>query len=68
MSARPRGFIMDWRPRAETQAPLRQVKAVLVEYAEQLTLTLRQIFYRLVGVYEYEKRKKPTDCLTVDHR
>jgi len=40
MSARPRGFIADWHPRA-------QVQGVLDEHAHQLSLTLRQIFYRL---------------------
>jgi hypothetical protein len=34
---------------------LNQTKVVAVEYAEQLPLTLRQIFYRLVRVYAYEK-------------
>ena len=52
---RPRGFVADWRPRAATLALLDQVQAVLAEYSEQLPLTLRQIFYRLVGVYVYEK-------------
>lgn len=64
MSARPRGFITDWRPRPETLALLNQAKAVLVEYAEQLPLTLRQIFYRLVGVYAYEKSEQAYKRLT----
>jgi hypothetical protein len=64
MSARPRGFIMDWRPRPETLALLTQVEAVLVEYIEQLPLTLRQIFYRLVGVYAYEKSEQAYKRLT----
>jgi len=55
MKTRPRGFITDWRPRAATLALLGQVQAVLAEYSEQLPLTLRQIFYRLVGRYFYEK-------------
>jgi hypothetical protein len=58
MSARPRGFIDGWQPRAETQALLDQVNRVLAEYAEQLPLTLRQIFYRLVGAYGYEKSER----------
>ncbi|HEX9535843.1 MAG TPA: hypothetical protein VF924_10240 [Stellaceae bacterium] len=64
MSARPRGFIKDWRPRSEALALLNQAKAVLVEYAEQLPLTLRQIFYRLVGVYAYEKSEQAYKRLT----
>jgi hypothetical protein len=55
ITARPRGFITDWRPRPRTIVILNQAKLVAVEYAEQLPLTLRQIFYRLVRVYAYEK-------------
>jgi hypothetical protein len=57
MGARPRGFIDRWQPRAETQALLDQVIRVLAEYAEQLPLTLRQIFCRLVGAYGYQKKR-----------
>jgi hypothetical protein len=58
MSPRPRGFIDDWTPQAATMALIDQVKTVLAEYRDQLPLTLRQIFYRLVGAYEYEKTEK----------
>jgi hypothetical protein len=58
MSARPRGFIDGWRQRVETQALLDRVIRVLAEYAERLPLTLHQIFYRLVGVYDYEKNER----------
>jgi hypothetical protein len=51
---RPRGFV-DWQPRPETRILLDQVLAVLDEYAAYLPLTIRQIFYRLVGRYDYEK-------------
>jgi hypothetical protein len=34
------------------------VKQVLVEYEEYLPLTLRQIFYRLVGAHGYEKTEQ----------
>jgi hypothetical protein len=54
---RPRGFV-DWQPRAETQVVLDQVQQVLQEYDAYLPLTIRQIFYRLVGNYEYEKTEK----------
>jgi hypothetical protein len=60
---RPRGFITDWRPRADTLALLDQVQAVLDEYADQLPLTLRQIFYRLVGAHGYEKTERAYDRL-----
>jgi hypothetical protein len=58
MSARPRGFIVDWRPRSDTAASLDLVHRVLKEYSDQLPLTLRQIFYRLVGAHGYEKTEQ----------
>jgi hypothetical protein len=63
MSPRPRGFITNWRPRADTLALLDQVQGVLEEYADQLPLTLRQIFYRLVGAHGYEKTERAYDRL-----
>jgi hypothetical protein len=44
-----------WTPRAKTLPLLENVRDVLDQYAEQLPLTLRQIFYRLVAAYGYEK-------------
>ena len=58
MTARPRGFITDWRPRAATHQLLDEAQAVLDEYRDQLPLTLRQIFYRLVGAHGYEKTEQ----------
>jgi hypothetical protein len=63
LTTRPRGFIERWNPRPETLALLNRVKGVLAEYAEQLPLTLRQIFYRLVGAYAYEKTEQAYDRL-----
>jgi hypothetical protein len=54
---RVRGFA-PWTPRGETQQLLDLVLAVLAEYAEYLPLTIRQIFYRLVGVHSYEKTER----------
>jgi hypothetical protein len=54
---RPRGFI-DWRPSTKSETLLDQVAAVLATYAEQLPLTLRQIFYRLVARFAYEKTER----------
>jgi hypothetical protein len=64
MSPRPRGFIDDWTPQGATMALIDQVKTVLAEYRDQLPLTLGQIFYRLVGAYEYEKTEKAYKRLT----
>jgi hypothetical protein len=49
MSKRHRGFIENFRPRAETLALIERVQAVLALYVDHLPLTIRQIFYRLVG-------------------
>ena len=54
MAKRPRGFINGYRPRSNA-ALLEQVQLVLAEYHDQLPLTCRQIFYRLVGRFDYEK-------------
>jgi hypothetical protein len=51
---RPVGYA-DWRPQAKTRLLLGQVAAVLAEYDDQLPLTVRQVFYRLVGAHGYAK-------------
>jgi len=56
-NTRPKGFIT-WQPRAGTQEILSQVKEVLQQYKEYWPLSIRQIFYRLVGIYDYEKTEK----------
>jgi hypothetical protein len=45
---RAKGFA-SWRPHKKTEALLTDISAVLVEYREYLPLTIRQVFYRLVG-------------------
>ena len=54
---RPRGFI-DWQPQAKTAALIEEVREVLDEYRDFLPLTIRQIFYRLVGAHGYEKTER----------
>ena len=51
---RPRGFA-PWTPRPDTLALLSQVQGVMAEYADYLPLTIRQVFYRLVGAHGYDK-------------
>ncbi len=53
--SRPRGFIESWRPQQGTRDLLQQVETVLDEYADFLPLTIRQVFYRLVGKFGYDK-------------
>jgi hypothetical protein len=50
---RPRGFIDDWRPHKKSLALLDQIDSIIAVY--QMALTIRQIFYRLVARYFYEK-------------
>jgi hypothetical protein len=59
---RPRGFAA-WSPQAATLGLLDQVQAMLAEYADYLPLTIRQIFYRLVGAHGYEKTEQAYDRL-----
>jgi hypothetical protein len=60
---RPRGFLTSWRPQQHTQDLLDQVKGVLEEYVDYLPMTIRQIFYRLVGAHEYDKTERAYDRL-----
>lgn len=55
--SRPRGYA-SWDPRPETRAVLSDVRSVLDEYRSHLPLTARQIFYRLVGQYGYDKTER----------
>ena len=52
-----------WAPRAATVTLVEQVQSVLAEYAAHLPLTLRQIFYRLVGAHGYEKTERAYERL-----
>ena len=61
---RPRGFIDNWNLRDETRTLLVKVQDVLEEYAEHLPLTIRQIFYRLVGTHGYEKTEQAYENLS----
>jgi hypothetical protein len=47
-----------WTPQAYTLELLERVQGVLDEYVDYLPLTIPQIFYRLVGRYEYEKTER----------
>jgi hypothetical protein len=58
---RPRGFIHDWQPRQRSLDLLAQVEAIIGEYA--MPLTIRQIFYRLVGRHSYEKTEQAYERL-----
>ncbi len=54
-TGRPRGYIEDYRPQTKTMRLLDQVDQVLAEYRDHWPLTIRQVFYRLVGRFDYPK-------------
>jgi len=54
---RPRGYAT-WNPHAPTRALIDTVAEILDDYRGHLPLTVRQIFYRLVASYGYEKDEK----------
>lgn len=49
-----------WNPRQASVALIEKTRAVLAEYAAQLPLTIRQIFYRLVGPTATRRPSRPT--------
>ena len=51
---RPKGYAA-WSPRPRTLELVDQVREILREQAAYLPLTARQVFYRLVGAYDYPK-------------
>ena len=59
---RPRG-LAPWRPQTQTLVLLGKVQAVLEEYADFLPLTVRQVFYRLVGAWDYPKTEQAYERL-----
>lgn len=54
VTKRPKGF-HKWNPRKATLDLLDQVNDIFAMYQDNLPLTARQVFYRLVGAYGYEK-------------
>lgn len=52
--SRPRGYA-DWKPHKATRALLADVETVLETYSEHLPLTIRQVFYALVGAGKLDK-------------
>lgn len=56
-SNRPRGFA-DWNPQTKTRELLDQVNQVLEDYRAQLPVTARQVYYRLVARFDFDKTEK----------
>ena len=53
----------EWNPHKKTRVIMAQVKEILAEYYDELPLTARQIFYRLVGKYGYPKSENAAESL-----
>lgn len=68
MANRPKGYLRvsdkitrdpsEWCPSAEVLVIIDQVQAILREYGAYGPMTVRQIFYRLVGQYGYQKDER----------
>jgi hypothetical protein len=56
-ATRVRG-LAPWSPKEETADVILAVQGVLDEYRAYLPMTVRQIFYRLVGAHGYDKTEK----------
>jgi hypothetical protein len=59
---RPVGYV-DWRPQRKTLVLLDQIAEILEEYEAYLPLTIRQIFYVLVGRFDYPKNENAYERL-----
>lgn len=60
---RPKGYCA-WRPQEKARALVEQVQAILVDYEDYLPLTVRQVFYILVGRYAYPKTEAAYEGLS----
>src|SRR5438552_1711406 len=49
------GYRTTWRKQRSSEILLCRVRQVLKEFEEQLPLTARQLYYRLIGFKEYGK-------------
>ena len=63
--SRPRGWLGNWRPQRKTLLLIEQIQVVLQEYAAHLPLTVRQIFYRLVGAYGWASKRSAASWVSV---
>lgn len=59
---RPKGYAA-WRPQAKSRVLVEQVQEILSEYVNYLPLTVRQIYYVLVGQYGYAKTEQAYEVL-----
>src|SRR5450755_275334 len=50
-----RGYLHDWLPQDATKIVLGRAKQILAEYEDQLPLTVRQVYYRVIASHHYPK-------------
>ena len=55
---RPKGYMKEWTPKPEAWALIEATNEVLDEYRTYGPMTVRQVFYRLVGNYGYDKTER----------
>jgi len=55
---RAKGYIYDFNPKPHTVALIERVQEIIERYKPQLPLTARQIFYVMVGQYDYDKTEQ----------
>ena len=56
---RPRGFMLNWKPRPDTERLIADARAVLAQYVPTYgPMTLRQVFYRLISTVAFPKTEK----------
>lgn len=58
MAARPKGYMKDWTPQPHVAHWIRLASQVLEEYRGYGPMTVRQVFYRLVGQHGYDKTEQ----------
>lgn len=56
-STRPKGY-MAWKPSPDVAEIVEQTQTILREYSGYGPMTVRQVFYRLVGNYGYDKTER----------
>jgi hypothetical protein len=54
-NGRARGYVDGWRPQTRTRELLADVEQVLDRYADYLPMTIRQVYYALVGAERLDK-------------
>lgn len=57
-STRAKGFMENWTPTAEVQRWIDLTNGILQEYRSYGPMTVRQVFYRLVGQHDYTKDER----------